>query len=159
MIIAVLAFGVASAGAASGGFRVGGYAPHESWVVHHTSASVDLQLIDHGRQIAARGTGLSCPNNGKAPFEQYAGITMTVQLPHAIAVSSSGRFAFHGNVKVSTYEDQTPYPVVTEFSLSGQFVHGTIKPLKTIAVRGKVAASACAGTVPATFKLVYDPAA
>ena len=148
----------AGAFAAGSGVRKGPYAPHESWVTNHTSASVDLTVGRGGRTIAAKGTGLSCPNNGNAPLVgSYAGIPFTTQLPHSIPISGSGHFSFSGTVKVSAYEDQTAYPITTHFAISGQFNHGTIKPLKTIAVRGKVSSDYCTAKTPGTFKLVLDP--
>jgi hypothetical protein len=148
-----------SALAGGSALRDGGYAPKETWVQHHTSASVDLDVVKRGTAIRVLGSGLSCPNNGQPPLDQYSGITMTIQPPHAIPISKSGHFSFSGTAKVSAYEDQTPVPVTTHFSISGQFVRGTIKPLKTIAVQGTVSDSYCVASTAKHFKLVYDPGA
>ena len=149
---------VATALAAGTAIRAGVYAPKETWVTHHTSASVDLTVIDHGKMIRAKGSGLSCPNNGKAPLVgSYADIPYTVQLPDNIPITASGHFSFSGAVKVSAYEDQTPSPITTQFSISGRFVKGTVKPLKTIAVRGRVSSDYCTAATPEQYKLVFDP--
>lgn len=146
-----------SAVAGAPALRDGSYAPKETWVEHHTSASVDLTVIKRGTALAVRGTGLSCPNNGRAPLDQYSNITMTIQPPHTIAISRSRHFSFSGTAKVSAYEDQTPFPVTTHFSISGQFIHSAITPLKTIVVQGTVSDDYCVAATPKHFKLVFDP--
>lgn len=162
VVVGLLASAVlaATALASSVARRTGVYAPKETWVVHHSSASVDLTVIDHGKMIRALGSGLSCPNNGKAPLVgSYGNIPFTTQLPHNIPITASGHFSFSGTVKVSSYEDQTPYPITTQFAISGTFTRGTLKPLKTIAVRGRVSSDYCTAATPKTFKLVFDPGA
>jgi hypothetical protein len=143
---------LASAPSISGGT----YAPSEKWVKNHSSASVDLYVADHGTELRAKGTGFSCFNNGNAPLQEYSDILFTVLLPHNLKISSSGHFSYTGDVKVSAYEDQTPYPITTHFSVSGQFTRGKIKPLKTIAVRGTVTSDYCTAKTPTAFKLIYD---
>jgi hypothetical protein len=162
--IALLAVGIVASGVlvtaavASGpSFRNGLYAPLEKWVTHHASASVDLSVIDHGRMIRAKGSGLSCDNNGNDPLGEYSGIEFTTTLPHNIPISASGHFAYSATVKVSSYSDQTPYPIVTKFAINGQLVHGTIKPLKTVAIRGTVSSNYCVASTPKQYKLVFDP--
>ena len=93
---------------------------------------------------------------GNAPLQEYSDILFTVLIPHNVTISSSGHFSFSGDVKVSAYEDQTPYPITTHFSISGQFTRGKIKPLKTIAVRGTVTSDYCTAKTPTAFKLTYD---
>jgi hypothetical protein len=159
VIVLGLTWAASSALAGAPALRDGGYAPKESWVKNHSSASVNLHVVKNGTAIRAIGSGLSCDNNGQPPLDQYGGIPMTIQPPHAIPISKSGHFSFSGTAKVSAYEDQTPVPVTTHYSISGQFVRGTIKPLKTIAVQGTVSDNYCVASTAKHFKLVYDPAA
>jgi hypothetical protein len=161
VLMAVLLAGLiplaSSALAGAPALRDGGYAPKETWVKHHISASVDLDVINHGTAIRMLGSGLSCDNNGTPPLDQYSGYPMTIQPPHNIPVSKSRHFSFSGTAKVSAYEDQTPFPVTTHFTISGQFAPGTFKPLKTIAVQGTVSDDYCTASTTKHFKLVFDP--
>jgi hypothetical protein len=159
VLVLGLTWAASAAFAGAPALHDGTYAPKESWVKNHTSASVDLEVIKHGTAIRAIGSGLSCDNNGQPPLDQYGGIEMTIQPPHAISISKSGHFSFSGTAKVSAYEDQTPFPVTTHYTISGQFIHGTIKPLKTIAVTGAVSDNYCVASTAKHFKLVYDPGA
>jgi hypothetical protein len=156
LLSSMLAICATSTGAALASglhIRPGGYAPYASETVRddYSNGAVDLIVAKGSRKITM--AGLSCytgsaPTGGLPAYDE-----LTIRVPHALPISSSGSFSFSGPVTLTPEDSQTESSFATTFTIKGHFQSG-----KT-AVVGSDSSPICQPTTLTRIRLHYDPSA
>jgi hypothetical protein len=130
--------------------RAGLYAPKASETTRedYSNGGVNLEVAKGGKKITE--AGVSC-YTGSAPTGGLpANDEVTIRVPHALTISSSGSFSFSGPVTLTPEESQTESSFTTTFTLKGHFQSGKI------AVVGSDSAPICQPQTITRLRLLYD---
>jgi hypothetical protein len=152
-LMALVAAGVARASTAPK-IHGGLYGAHESLVLRHKSAAVNVIVVDHSQRIIDAGVACNSPKN---PIEGLdPDTTLVVRLPHALTITRGGSFSFSGQVTLTPEETQSGISAKSQVSMRGKFVlNKTIVRNKTIALTGTISASVCSPSTPKTYSLIW----
>lgn len=130
--------------------RAGLYAPSASETTKedYSNGGVNLEVAKGGKKITE--AGVSC-YTGSAPTGGLpANDEVTIRVPHALAISSSGSFSFSGPVTLTPEDSQTESSFTTTFTIKGHFQSGKI------AVVGSDSSPICQPQTLTRMRLRYD---
>jgi hypothetical protein len=130
--------------------RAGLYAPSASETTRegYSNGGVNLEVAKGGKKITE--AGVSC-YTGSAPTGGLpANDEVTIRVPHALTISSSGSFSFSGPVTLTPEESQSESSFTTTFTIKGHFQSGKI------AVVGSDSSPICQPQTITRLRLRYD---
>jgi hypothetical protein len=130
--------------------RAGLYAPSASETTKedYSNGGVNLEVAKGGKKITE--AGVSC-YTGSAPTGGLpANDEVTIRVPHALTISSSGSFSFSGPVTLTPEDSQTESSFTTTFTIKGRFQSGKI------AVVGSDSSPICQPQTLTRMRLRYD---
>jgi hypothetical protein len=138
---ALLAMGVTAQAASGPAIPVGFYAPSLAQVKAGTSATVNLNVIDHGKKVDNIGAQCDTPANateqGLAP-----GTQIVVEETGALPVKGRA-FSFTGTVTLGPDETGNGSTVTSSLTVNGRFKAAKYVLHKTPAVSGTITAGLC----------------